>query len=212
VLNATSHGEIGVLVVDDHEIVRRGILSTLSEIPGFRLLGEASTGEHAVQLARSMRPDVVLMDLRMPGIGGLEAARRICAALPDTRVIAVTAWDGEPQARLRRHGIAACVGKDVKRPELERIMRDVLAARAKPQCGECCASSNPFDQLTGREMQVCMLWLAGKRVGEIAHALFITPKTVHTHRYNILQKLGTGGDVELTKLAARHGLIGAASA
>jgi len=209
VLNATHRGEIGVLVVDDHEIVRRGILSTLSEIPGIKALGEAATGEQAVQLARSLRPDVVLMDLRMPGIGGLEAARRISAALPDTRIIAVTAWESEPQARLRRHGIAACVGKDVKRPELERVMRDVFAARGAPPCSDCCNSSNPFDQLTGREMQVCMLSLAGQRVGEIASTLFIAPKTVHTHRYHIFEKLGIGGDVELTKLAARHGLIGA---
>ena len=117
-LNASASSGVGVLVVDDQYIVRRGIISTLADIPGMSCLGEAASGEEAIVLARRLRPAVVLMDLRMPGIGGLEAARRIGIALPATRTIAVTVCDSEPPERLGRNRIAACVGKDVRAPEL----------------------------------------------------------------------------------------------
>jgi DNA-binding NarL/FixJ family response regulator len=209
VLNASASPGVGVLVVDDQYIVRRGIISTLADIPGMRCLGEAASGEEAIVLARRLRPAVVLMDLRMPGIGGLEAARRIGIALPATRTIAVTVCDSEPPERLGRSRIAACVGKDVRAPELEATIRHVLAPRRalSPAAGMV-HRSNPFDLLTGREMQVCMLLLAGRRPCQIALELSNSVKTVHTLRYRIIDKLGVSGDIELAKLAASHGLIG----
>jgi len=209
VLNASSTDGLTVLVVDDHDIVRRGITSTLSDIPGVRCAGEAASGEEALRLARLLEPDVVLMDLRMPGIGGLEAARRIGIALPHTRIIAVTAWDSEPTGRLERSHIAACVGKNVTAVELESAIRRVVAARrARPGAPGADDASSPFDVLTGREMQVCTLLLAGHRPAQIAHEMFISAKTVHTFRYRIFDKLGVGCDIELAKLAASHGLLG----
>ncbi len=207
-LNAPESSDIAVLVVDDQYIVRRGIISTLADIPGMHCVGEAACGEEAIILARRLRPAVVLMDLRMPGIGGLEAARRIGIALPATRIIAVTAWDSEPPQRLGRSRIAACVGKDVRAPELEAAIRRVLAPRRalSPAAGMV-HRSNPFDVLTGREMQVCMLLLAGRRPCQIALELSNSVKTVHTLRYRIIDKLGVSGDIELAKLAASHGLI-----
>lgn len=208
-LNAPESSGIAVLVVDDQYIVRRGIISTLADIPGMHCVGEAACGEEAIILARRLRPAVVLMDLRMPGIGGLEAARRIGIALPATRIIAVTAWDSEPPQRLGRSRIAACVGKDVRAPELEAAIRRVLAPRRalSPAAGMV-HRPNPFDALTGREMQVCMLLLAGRRPCQIALELSNSVKTVHTLRYRIIDKLGVSGDIELAKLAASHGLIG----
>ena len=207
-LQASRPAGIGVLVVDDHDIVRRGIVSTLADIRGMQSLGEAASGEEAIRLARDLRPDVVLMDLRMPGMGGLEAARRIGIALPGTPIIAVTAWDREPPQRLGRSHIAACVGKCVTAPELEAVIMRVLAPRrhVRPACAEE-RPANPFDRLTARELQVCLLLLAGRRPLDIARELFITVKTVHTFRYRIFDRLGINGDIELTKLAVSHGLL-----
>lgn len=211
-LNASPSDALAVLVVDDHDIVRRGITSTLADIPGLRCIGEAASGEEALQLARSLQPDLVLMDLRMPGMGGLEAARRIGIALPRTRIIAVTAWDSEPPQRLGRSHIAACVGKNVTAGELEATIRRVLAHRRRARETACEArAANPFDALTGREMQVCTLLLAGHRPAHVAREMFITPKTVHTFRYRIFEKLGVRSDIELARLAASHGLLGAQS-
>jgi len=208
---ATYCGTISVLVVDDHHLLRRGLSAHLAELPGIRMIGEAASGEDALRLARELKPDVVLMDLRMPGIGGLEAGRRIHAYLPRTRIIAVTAWDDEPGQRLFRNGFSACIGKDVDRDGLEAVIRRVfgLGPPAVAEPDPAPVTANPFHQLTGREMQVCSLSLGGLRPVEIAARLFISTKTVHTFRYRIFEKLGIRSDIELAKLAASHGLIGA---
>ena len=204
---------VSVLVVDDHEIARRGMASLLAEMPGMRSVGEASSGEDAIRVARDRLPDVVLMDLRMPGMGGLEAARRIHMNLPQTRIIAVTACEDEPRWRLCSHGFSDCVGKNIDARTLETVIRRALASNApmiaEPASGD--ARSNPFNLLSGREFQIASLRLSGLRAGEIAARLFITRKTVHTFRYRIFEKLGVTGDIELTKLAVLHGLIGASA-
>lgn len=201
---------LSVIVVDDHHLLRRGITQLISEIPSLRLAGEAGSGEEAIRLARETQPDLVLMDLRMPGIGGLEAARRIHIALPRTRIIGVTAWDDEPLQRLFRNGFSACVGKNVTREELEQTIRRVVSGASGDVVSEPepPSSDNPFHGLSSREMQVCHLQLAGMKAQDIASRLFITPKTVHTFRYRIFEKLGIGSDIELVRLAAAHGLIG----
>ena len=198
---------ISALVVDDHVVARRGVKSLLGEIPGVVIVGEAASGEEAIRLARELLPDVVLMDLRMPGIGGLEAARRIRTAVQNARIIGVTAWENEPMQRLYRCGFSACVGKDVSAAELETVIRRVTG-RIGSAIGEPQPSSNPFDALTSREMQVFSLIIAGQRAPQIAHGLFITTKTVHTYRYRIFEKLGVANDVELARLASSHGLLG----
>ena len=201
-----------VLVVDDHHLTRRGIVSILAEIPGARVVGEASSGEDAVRMARSLAPDLVLMDLRMPGMGGLEAARRIRQTTEHVQVVAVTACTDEPGQRLLRNGIRACLGKNASRDEMQTVLAKVLRggapAIAEPASGP---SDNPFDQLTAREMQICLLMLEGRRPADIAASLFITAKTVHTFRYRIYEKLGVNGDVELTRLASRYDLLGLAA-
>ncbi len=201
---------LSVLVVDDHHLLRRGLIGVLSEIGGLRVCGEAASGEEALRLARELEPDLVMMDLRMPGIGGLEAARRIRIALPRVRIVGVTAWEDEPLQRLFRHGFAACVGKSVSREELASVIARVMGGDgtrvAEPQ--RAMGNTNPFDRLTGREMQVCMLLLAGARPTDVAQRLFISVKTVHTFRYRILEKLRISTDIELARLATQHGLTG----
>ena len=202
---------LSVLVVDDHHLLRRGLIGVLAEISGLHICGEASSGEEALRLARELEPDLVMMDLRMPGMGGLEAARRIRIALPRVRIVGVTAWEDEPLQRLFRHGFAACVGKNIDRDALTAVIARVMGgdptrvAEPRPDAPE----ANPFDALTGREMQVCLLLLGGARPLDVATRLFISVKTVHTLRYRMLARLGVSTDIELARLAARHGLIGA---
>jgi len=206
------NSSLSVLVVDDHHLLRRGLIGVLSEIDGLHICGEAASGEEALRLARELEPDLVMMDLRMPGIGGLEAARRIRIALPRVRIVGVTAWEDEPLQRLFRHGFAACVGKSVSREELASVIERAMGGEgtrvAEPQ--RVMGTTNPFDRLTGREMQVCMLLLSGARPADVAQRLFISVKTVHTFRYRILEKLRVSTDIELARLAAQHGLIGGA--
>ncbi len=201
---------INVIVVDDHDLVRRGLIGTLAELPDVRVLGEAASGEEAIRLAREKRPDVVLMDLRMPGMGGLEAARRIGMTQPQICIIAVTAWDNEPWLRLEQSHIAACVGKCVGTADLGATIRRTLSAHRRGSQAAAISepSRNPFDMLSAREMQVCTLLLSGHRPARVAQAMFIAPKTVHSFRYRIFEKLGISGDIELTKLAVAHGLSG----
>jgi CheY-like chemotaxis protein len=143
---------IGVIVVDDHDLVRRGVTSALAELPDMRVLGEAASGEEAIRLVREKLPDVVLMDLRMPGMGGLEAARRIGITHPQTCVIAVTAWDSEPWQRLEQSHIAACVGKSVRVADLGATIRRALVSHRRGDRAHAInePSCNPFDTLSAR--------------------------------------------------------------
>lgn len=210
-LSDTRNRSIGVLVVDDHDLLRRGLTSMLAELPDMCVVGEAANGEEAIRQARHLEPNVVLMDLRMPGIGGLEAARRIGMTQPQICIIAVTAWDNEPWQRLGQSHISACVGKSVQVQDLGMTIRNTLETHRRrrhvPVINEP-SSDNPFDKLSAREMQVCMLLLTGSRTVQIARALFIAPKTVHSFRYRIFEKLGIDSNIELTKLALMHGLAG----
>ena len=209
-LNDPPNRFIDVLVVDDHDLLRRGVVSALTELSDMRVVAEAASGEEAIRLAREVQPDVVLMDLRMPGMGGLEAARRIGMTQPQTCIIAVTAWDREQSQRLAQSHIAACVGKNVQVPDLAATIRRTLGAhrrgRQPPAIAE--PTRNPFDVLSAREMQACTLLLAGHRPAQVAREMFIAPKTVHSFRYRIFEKLGVGSDIELTKLAVAHGIAG----
>ncbi len=213
---------IKVLVVDDHDLVRNGIIRMLADVPDIKVVGDVASGEAALQAARELVPDVVLMDLRMPGIGGLEATRKLVLQHPDIRVIAVTICDEDPfPSRLLQAGAAGYLTKGSCIEEVIKAIRQVysghrflssdiaqlLALRPFES-----ADRNPFDQLSDREMQVALMIANCHSIQDISDRLFLSPKTVNTYRYRIYEKLTINSDVELALLAVRHGLASIPSA
>ncbi len=210
-----------MLVVDDHELVRSGISALLADANGIEVVGQAESGEAAILFVKEHEPDVVLMDVQMPGIGGLEATRKITRTHPDTRVIAVTACDDNPFAqRLMQAGASGYITKGADSDEMKTAILKVnrgqkyisseIAQRMalKPYQEN---NHNPFDALSEREMQIALMIVNCQKAAEIGDALFLSPKTVNSYRYRIFEKLGIDGDVELTRLAIRHGIIDANS-
>lgn len=208
---------IKVLVVDDHDLVRMGITRMLTDISGLKVVGEAASGEDALRLARELHPQVVLMDVKMPGIGGLEATRKLLRQDPDIRVLAVTVCDEEPfPSRLLKAGAAGYLTKGAALDEMVKAIRAVAAGQRyiSPEIAQQLALKNlddekgsPFELLSEREMQITMMIVNCQKVQEISDRLFLSPKTVNSYRYRIFEKLGIDSDVELTLLAVRHGLL-----
>lgn len=210
---------IKVLVVDDHDLVRMGISRMLSDVPGLNVVGEADSGESAVLQARALKPDVVLMDVRMPGIGGLEATRKLLQHDKHLRIIAVTVCDEEPfPTRLMQAGAAGYVTKGAALDEMVSAIRQVAGGQRyiSPEIAQqlalkafAPASDSPFDHLSEREMQIAYMIVSCEKVQNIADKLCLSPKTVNTYRYRLFEKLNITSDVELTLLAVRHGMVDA---
>ncbi|MBD2859079.1 UvrY/SirA/GacA family response regulator transcription factor [Spongiibacter sp. KMU-158] len=208
---------IQVLLADDHQMVRTGIARMIEDAPDMEVIGEVGSGEAALSFCQQHRPDVVMMDVRMPGLGGLEATRKLRQMVPDTRIIAISACDQEPlPSRLLKAGAAAYVSKDTSELEMLKAIREVAAGRRylSPAIAQQIAlnglsetAESPFDELSEREMQICLMIANCQKVQDIADQLHITPKTVNSYRYRIFEKLDLSGDVELTLMAIRHGLI-----
>ena len=208
---------IGVLLVDDHKLIRTGIKLMLDKTADIRVLGEASSGEEAVERARALKPQVILMDVSMPGIGGLEATRKLAMGLPDARVIVLSAQTAEPfPMRLMEAGASGYLTKDSAEDEIITAIRRVHAgeryiaadiARQLAMQAVNRSSGSPFDQLSAREMQVMIMATGGHSVQEISDKLHLSPKTVSTYRSRLFEKLGVNNDVELTRLALRYGVI-----
>ena len=209
--------QIRVLVVDDHRLVRTGLSRMLAKVSGIDVVGEADSGEAAVVRVRQDRPNVVLMDIRLPGIGGLEATRRIVAADPGVRVLIVSAYDDHPfPAQAMRAGALGFLTKGASQDDLERAIRRVfagqryvsdtvaqqLALRSLDARAEC-----PFDLLSNREMQITLMVIGCRKVRQISQELHLSPKTVNSYRYRIFEKLRVASDVELALLAVRHGVV-----
>ncbi|HSN16603.1 MAG TPA: UvrY/SirA/GacA family response regulator transcription factor [Gammaproteobacteria bacterium] len=208
---------IGVLLVDDHKLVRTGIKLMLDKTADIRVLGEASSGEEAVERARALKPQVILMDVSMPGIGGLEATRKLAMSLPDAKVIVLSAQTAEPfPMRLMEAGASGYLTKDTAEDEIVTAIRRVhageryIAAEIARQLALQAvnrSAGSPFDQLSQREMQVMIMATKGHSVQEISDKLHLSPKTVSTYRSRLFEKLGVANDVELTRLALRYGVI-----
>jgi two-component system invasion response regulator UvrY len=208
---------IRVLIVDDHELVRTGIKRILEDTRDIRVIAEASTGEEALQQVREHRPDVVLMDVNMPGIGGLEATRKIIQSHPDLRVIVVTIHVDEPYpTRLLEAGASGYLTKGCAVDEIVDAIQ--MVHRGERYIGADIARQlalsmlpggerSPFDKLSQREMQVMLMVTQGHNIQDISDRLCLSPKTVSTYRYRLYEKLGVDNDVELTHLAMRHGMI-----
>lgn len=208
---------IGVLLVDDHKLIRTGIKLILDQTADIRVLGEASSGEEAVERARALKPQIILMDVSMPGIGGLEATRKLAMSLPETRIIVLSAQTAEPfPMKLMEAGASGYITKDSAEDEIVTAIRRVHAgeryisaeiARSMALQAVNRSAGSPFDQLSQREMQVMIMATKGHSVQEISDKLHLSPKTVSTYRSRLFEKLGVANDVELTRLALRYGVI-----
>lgn len=207
---------IQIVVVDDHDLVRMGLVRLLDDVAGIEVIAEARSGEEAIKLARELEPDVIMMDVRMPGIGGIEATRKIHRSYPDIRIIAVTACGDDPfPSRLLQAGASGYLTKGASTEEMVLAVKTVSAGQkylapnvaqklALQSVGE---GGSPFSELSDREMQIATMICSCKKVQEISDKLCLSPKTVNTYRYRIFDKLSVSSDVELTHLAIRHGLL-----
>ena len=209
---------IKLLLVDDHDLVRTAIARTLSDSSDLNVVGEASSGEQAYNMVRELLPDVVLMDIRMPGIGGLEATRKIKQRFPEVKILALSACDEEPfPTRLLQAGASGYLTKGVCIEETIRAIRQVaaghhylssdIAQQMALKAYDKKQLDNPFDQLSEREMQISLMIASGQKTQVISDLLCVSPKTVNTHRYRIFSKLNIENDVELALLAVRHNLV-----
>ena len=209
---------INVLLVDDHDLVRTGIKRVLEDISGIKVIGEARTGEEAVKLGRKLKPQVVLMDVKMPGIGGFEATRKLIRADPDIKVLIVTICNNDLYpARLLQVGASGYLTKGSTMDEMVQAIRAVAAGQRyiSPEIASRLAfrhvtdqDQSPFDLLSERELQVMLMITMGMKVQDIADKLCLSSKTINSYRYRIFDKLAVKNDVELTLLAIRHGLVG----
>lgn len=208
---------IKVLVVDDHDLVRTGITRMLGDVAGIKVIGQASSGEEALRDLKEFRPDVVLMDVKMPGIGGLEATRKLLRQHPDVKVIAVTVCEDEPYpSRFLQAGAAGYITKGAGLEEMVKAIRLVHIGQryVSPEVAQqlalkpfSTAEASPFEQLSERELQIAIMIVNCQKVQEISDKLFLSPKTVNSYRYRIFEKLAINSDVELTLLAIRHGMV-----
>lgn len=208
---------IKVLVVDDHDLVRTGISRMLGDQDGIRVVGEARSGEDAIEMVRDLSPDVVLMDIKMPGMGGLEATRRMMRQDDGLRVIAVTVCEAEPfPSRLMQPGAAGYISKGADLEEMTRAIKVVFSGQRyiSPDIAQAMALRSfsppdlaPLDLLSERELQIMMLIVNCHKVQDVADQLCLSPKTVNTYRYRIFDKLGIDSDVELALVAVRHGMV-----
>jgi len=208
---------IKVTIVDDHELVRTGIIRLLADVPGIEVVAEASSGEEAVQLVRQHRPDVVLMDVNMPGIGGFEATRKLVQMYPDLKVIVVTIHMDDPfPSRMLQAGAMGYLTKGCGVDEIVTAIREVFSGRRyiSADVAQQLAlklmpggEESPFDALSPRELQVMLMLTQGTKVQEISDKLCLSPKTVSTYRHRLYDKLGVNSDVALTRLAMRYGVV-----
>ncbi len=208
---------IRVLLVDDHAVVRMGFRLLLQSNPGITVVGEADSGEAACQLFLELAPDVVIMDIAMPGMGGVEALRRIRARQPQAKILTLSAHDDLMHAR--RTLQEGALGFLSKRSAPEMLLEAVTAIATgrryiDPALAQKLAlaefdgaAKSPVEQLSEREFEVFVRLAGGATVQRIAQDLNLSASTVGTHLYNIKQKLDVVNQSELTLIAIRHGLI-----
>ena len=205
-----------IIIADDHRIFRQGLFALLRERSGWEVVGEAGSGEEALQLASALKPDVAVIDVEMPGIGGVEATRRIRGSSVDTRVVALSMYADEYyRERMRKAGASAYVLKNEANDQLVNAIDAVLrgqqytpltGVKREPIARRRSARVDS-EQLSEREQEVLRLLAKGKRTTEIADLLAISPKTVETYRSRLMNKLDIDNLSGLVRFAIRAGIV-----
>lgn len=208
---------IKVLTVDDHALVRMGIRRLLENLPDITVVAEAENGEVALAMVKKHQPDVVLLDMKMPGIDGWEVTRRLKKSNPQIKIIAVTSVNVDPlPTRVLQLGAMGFLTKESGAEEMADAIRKVFkgehylsATIAQKMAINSLheVQESPFACLTEREMQVMLMITRGLTIQEIVDQLFLSAKTINGYRYRMFEKLGMKNDVELTYLAIKHGVI-----
>ncbi|MDP1933094.1 MAG: response regulator [Gammaproteobacteria bacterium] len=216
-LPSDNPAQIRVMLVDDHELVRCGLARIIDDEPDMEVVSLAESGEDAIEKLASVIPDVILMDVKMSGIGGVDATQRIMRAYPGMRVIAISALEvGLIPTRMLRAGAVGFITKCVSVQEMllairlvhsgERFITQRIATRLALNPFDLEAQKTPFGALSERELQVALMLIDCHKINKISDQLHLSPKTVYSYRYRIFEKLGLSSDVELTILAVKHGL------
>ncbi len=208
---------IKVLIADDHELVRSGIEYILASDREIQVVGTVASGEEALEQIASLAPNVVLMDINMPGMGGLQACHEIKSRHPSVRLLVLSVLNDGPLPRhLLEAGIEGYLSKHSQPQEMISAIKAVSRGESYLSNDVACnlaltsgsdRTRSPLDALSQREMEVTMLTLQGLSIQSIAKILGVSPKTVCTYRYRIFEKLNISNDVELTRLAAKYGLL-----
>ena len=210
--------QITILLVDDHAVVRMGFKMLIEAEEGIKVIGEAESGEIAIKLFQELKPDIIVMDITMPGIGGLEAIDRIMAKDKNTKILVLSAH--EDSVHPKRVLNAGAMGYLTKRSAAEELIKAIKSIHQgkrylEPNIAQQMAitqlsgESNPVEILSDREFEVFIALAKGKSTNEIADTLCLSPRTVGTHLYNIKQKLNANNSAEIALIAIRCGLIDA---
>jgi DNA-binding NarL/FixJ family response regulator len=209
-----------ILLADDHHIVRQGLRALLESDPHFRLVGEAGDGIEAVRMSERLKPDVLITDVMMPGLNGLEVTRQVTKALPKTRVIILSMYTNDAYVlEALKNGASGYVLKDSQAADLIQAVREVAAGRRylSPPLSERALDlyakkiedtpEDPYEMLTTREREVLQMVAEGRTSTEIAERLFISPRTAEGHRANVMRKLGLQNQADLIRFALKRGIL-----
>lgn len=209
-----------VVLADDHPVVRVGLRALIEDVQGLRVVGEAGDGLEAVEMVEELRPDVLVLDLMMPGLGGLEVIRRVRAISPGTRIVVLSLYSDEPYVvEALRSGACGYVVKEASASELVRAIQEVcdgryylssqLAQRAIEVYLQTSAADahDPYTALTRREREVLHMTAQGLSTAEIAARLYISRRTVENHRVSLMRKLGLKTRAQLIRFAALRGIL-----
>jgi DNA-binding NarL/FixJ family response regulator len=208
-----------LFLADDHQIVRQGLGAILRTKPEYELVGEASDGLDTVRQVEKLKPDVLVLDLMMPGLNGIEVARQVHQRVPKTTIVILSMSSDEAYVHEAvRAGARAYVLKEAGFEELMKAIKETLAGRRyfSPPITEASlreyadrvgAADSPYESLTSREREVLQLTAEGLTGIEISERLFISPRTVETHRANLMRKLGLRNQRELVRFATEKGLV-----
>lgn len=204
---------IRIFLLDDHGLMRAGYRMILEPQVDMEVVGEASSGDEALPIIRKLKPDVVICDLHMPGVSGLDVTERLVKGQVGPKVIIVSVQvDGPMPQRLLDAGAAGYLGKDCESAELLRAIREVargkrfLGNEIAQQLALAAKGCSPFDLLSRRELEISLLFCQGFRAEDIARKLSLSGKTVATHKYRLFEKLGIKDIVALARMAAQHGV------